>query len=201
MATIAPGTEVLLRAGERDKLRFPPPEDARLYVAVHEGALRVGERNRLTQVVGLVGDRLDWVGAVDERMLERSSGPPLPSARSRIAESLFWDDEAWDIVWPGPLLADGVRRPYFTVYDGDRPWMTLGRLPGGLLAAPLNDARGNPKWWAPRIDAADLEFVEGKPAQVELAHLWTVGDFQVRGGRVSDRARAELADRVRAYLT
>jgi hypothetical protein len=66
MATIAPGTEVVLRAGEAAKLRFPPPESVRLYVAVHEGALKAGEGNRLTQVVGCVEDELHWVGALGD---------------------------------------------------------------------------------------------------------------------------------------
>jgi len=201
MATIPPGTEVTLRAGESAKLRFPPPESVRLYVAVHEGALKIGEGNRLTQVVGCVEDELHWVGALDERMLDLGPGSSFPWARSLITDGLFGEDDPWDIVWPGLLTTGGVRRPYYTIYDGDRPWVTLGRCPEGLLAAPLNDARGNPKWWTPRIDAADLEFVEGKAAQVELAHLWTIGEMHMRTGRVADRARAEVEARLRAYLS
>ena len=201
MATIAPGTEVVLRAGEAAKLRFPPPESVRLYVAVHEGALKAGEGNRLTQLVGCVEDELHWVGALDERMLDHGPGGSFPWARSLIADALFGEEEPWDIVWPGMLTRQGVRRPYYTIYDGDRPWVTVGRCPEGLLAAPLNDVRGNPKWWAPRIDPADLEFVGGKAAQVELAHLWTIGEVQMRTGRVADRARAEVEGRLRGYLS
>jgi hypothetical protein len=171
MATIPPGTEVVLSPGEAAKLRFPPPDGARLYVAVHPAALNAGERSRLTQLIGLVDGDVHWVGAVDERMLDPGRGDTLPGARSRISRCFFGEDERWDIIWPG------------------------------ILAAPLNDARGNPKWWAPRIDAADLEFVGGKEAQVELAHLWTVEDFQMRGGAVSSRARAEIEHRVRAYVS
>lgn len=201
MATIPPGTEVTLRAGESTKLRFPPPDSLRLYVAVHEGALRVGDGNLLTQVVGCVEDELHWVGALDERMLDPGTGGSFPWARSLIAEALFSEDEPWDIVWPGLITRHGVRRPYYTIYDGDRPWVTLGQCPEGLLAAPLNDARGNPKWWTPRIEAADLEFVEGKAAQVELAHLWTIPDTQMRTGRIGARARMEVERRLRSYLS
>jgi len=196
-----PGTEVVLRAGESTKLRFPPPEGVRLYVAVHEGALKVGAGNRLTQLVGCVEDELHWVGALDERMLDRGSGASFPGVRSLIAGALFGEDEPWDILWPGLLTMEGVRRPYYTVYDGDRPWVTLGRCPEGVLAAPLNDARGNPKWWTPRIDAADLEFVEGKSAQLELAHLWTIPDLHMRTGRIRDRVRVEVEGRLRDYLS
>ena len=200
MATIPPGAEVTLRPGEAEKLRFPPPEGLDLYVAVHPGALRVGEGNRLTQVVGCVEDELHWVGALDERMLERESDRSFPDVRSLMVEALFGEEEPWDVVWPGLLTRKGVRRPYYTLYDGDRPWVTVGRCPAGLLAAPLNDVRGNPKWWTPRIEAADLEFVEGKAAQVELAHLWTIDEMQTRTGRVAERARWEVEHRLRTYL-
>ena len=99
----------------------------------------------------------------------------------------------WDIVRPGALVRPGFTRPMSTVYDGSdlRPWIVIGEtVSGDLIAAPLNDAQQNPKWWTPVIAEHDMSFPgNNKDGQVELAHLWTLP------GALSAHGRAEVAGR------
>jgi hypothetical protein len=195
MATHRPGTIVVLDDGALGRLRFPPP-DSEAVIAVHGAALRAPD-NRLTLAVCLdEAETPVWVGALDEGMVLGGLGKTA-SPRPAVAGCLLAGDRYWDVVWPGELLHAGG---YGTIYRGDRPWVVLGTLPSGaLLASPLNDARGNPKWYAPRIEAADLEGVTAKAGQLELAHLWSLPEHLPAVGAVGEAARAELGDRVRTY--
>ena len=198
MARLQPGGLVLLDEAELRKLRFAPPT-AEVVIAAHPGALRAPD-NRLT-LAAWVDDAGSpaWVGAIDERMVLGSVGRTA-SPRPRIARCLFQGGRVWSLVWPGPLLGLVVPAPYLTLYDGDRPWIILGELPtGALLAAPLNDARGNPKWYAPRIDRAALEGAGAKDAQLEMAHLWALPAGLPAVGAVAERARSNVRERVVAY--
>lgn len=198
MAQLPPGRLVLLDEAELRKLRFPPPE-AEVVIAVHAGALNAPE-NRLTLAAAVEeAGEMAWVGALDERMVLGSLGR-TGSPRPRIAGGLFRGDRCWELVRPGPLLRPEVPAPHLTLYDGDRPWVVLGRLtPGPLLAAPLNDARGNPKWYAPRIAREDLEGEGAKDAQLEMAHLWSLPEDLPGLGAVGGRARPGLQKAVAAY--
>lgn len=198
MARLAPGRRVLLDDDGLARLRFPPPT-SEVVIAVHPGALNAPE-NRLTLAAALDDDDTPvWVGAIDERMVLGALGGTA-SPRPSIARCLFQGARVWSVVWPGPLLGHGVPAPYGTIYDGDRPWVVLGELRAGpLLAAPLNDVRGNPKWYAPRIDAADFEGAAGKDGQLEMAHLWALPEDLPAVDRVRERAWTGLRAGVEGY--
>jgi hypothetical protein len=191
---------VLLDDGERSKLTFPPPTEE-VVIAVHPAALKAPE-NRLT-LAAWEDDagEIEWVGAIDERMVVGQLGR-TESPRPRIGASLFESSRCWDLVWPGHLLRPEVPSPYLTLYDGDRPWIVLGELASGApLAAPLNDARGNPKWYAPRIGRADLEGAGAKDAQLEMAHLWSFPGSLPTVGELRERARPAVRQAVAGYYS
>lgn len=196
MARLPPGRIVLLDDDALRRLRFPPPGPEAV-IAVHPGALRAPD-NGLTLAVCLDDDDAPaWVGAIDEEMVLGGLGQTA-SPRRAVGRCLLVGDRCWDVVWPGALTTGGA--PYRTVYHGDRPWVGLGTLPSGaLLAAPLNDARGSPKWYAPRIAAGELEGAADKDGQLELAHLWSLPEGLPAVGAVSELARAALGERVRKY--
>jgi len=198
MAQLPAGRLVMLDDVALGKLRFPPPT-AEVVIAVHAGALSApASRLTLAAATDDAGEPT-WVGAIDERMVVGSLGRTA-SPRSRIARCLFHGDRAWSVVWPGPLVEPGLPAPYLTLYDGDRPWIVLGALPdGAVLAAPLNDARGNPKWYAPRVARDDLDGVGDKDGQLEMAHLWSLPGHLPAAGRVREGAREVLRAKVAAY--
>ena len=108
-------------------------------------------------------------------------------------------DRVWQVVAPGLLTAPGVPRPLLTIYDGERPWVILGELAAGsAIAAPLNDARGNPKWWAPEVAPPALDIQGGKRSQIELAHVWAIEPTGPIIGRV--HATRGLQRAVESYL-
>jgi len=200
MATIEPGTRVQLAPGEREKLRFPPPDGMLLFVAVHRGALRKSN-NRHTQVVAIDDNsQLAWTGGVGEDMLEIAvPAAAFRSARSVLANCLLKGDALWMLVRPGVLTRGNATGPLSTVYDGDRPWLVVGELGcETVLAAPLNDAT-NPKPWTPIVRAKDLPLASKKDSQVELAHVWSLP--RPGGGtcRLAADARLEVEERIRKH--
>lgn len=196
MATIPPGTIVLLDESALGRLLLPPP-DTEAVIGVHEGALRAPESSLTLAVCLDEGDEPIWVGAIDEGMVAGGLGR-MRSPRPAVARCLLTGDRCWDVIWPGELMDGGV---YRTVYQGDRPWVVLGALPSGLLlASPLNDAQGNPKWYAPRLEAADIQGTARKAGQLELAHLWSLPEHLPAVGVVAERARTGLGDHVRKYF-
>jgi hypothetical protein len=92
-----------------------------------------------------------------------------------------------------------------TVYDGSdlRPWIVVGETAAGdLVAAPLNDAQQNPKWWTPIITQVDMSFPgNNKDGQVELAHLWTLPGALAADGRVEMAGRPPVEAAVRNYFS
>jgi hypothetical protein len=198
MATITSGTPVALVEVYEERLAFPPPAGGALYVAVHEGALRAGERNRLTQVVGLDGGRVTWLGALDERMLAEREGAPERDVRTLVAW-LLGRGAFGQVIWPGDL----ARRPgddLLTVYQKDRPWLVVGALDDGSpVAAPLNEA-SNPLWFTPVIEARDQLVPNAKRVQVELAHLWSFPEGSEVSGGVNSAAREAVTEALRAYF-
>jgi len=78
----------------------------------------------------------------------------------------------------------------------DHPWRDSG---GALIAAPLNDAGGNVKWWTPEVDRAELRFECAKESIVELAHLWTIHDPGDILGEVGPGGRKAIAAAVKLY--
>jgi hypothetical protein len=198
MATIPAGTPVALLDEYEDALAFPPPPEAVLYIAAHDGALRAGVRNLLTQLVAVEGHAIAWVGALDERMLTVLDDPPLPEARLML--SWYLDRGAmWNIIWPGEL----ARRPgeeLYTVYRVSRPWVILGELEDGSpLAAPLNDAT-HPTWFTPVIEAHDILLPNAKRCQLELAHLWSFPPGDPVAGSISRGARLAITEALRTYF-
>lgn len=195
---LASGTAVSLLPVYRDALAFPPPDDVPLYIAVHPGALRAGERNRLTQVVAAGARGITWVGALDERMLEPGDAPPMRDARALLSWYLG-RGSTWNVIWPGDLS----RRPgedLFTVYRTSRPWVILGELDDGSpLAAPLNDAT-NPTWFTPVIEANDILLPNAKRCQLELAHLWSFPPGLQVSGSISRGTRRAVNEALRGYF-
>ncbi|MFP4624789.1 MAG: hypothetical protein ACLFRX_11460 [Gemmatimonadota bacterium] len=198
MAQLPPGRLVLLDDAALGKLRFPPPT-GEVVVAVHEGALKAPQ-NRLTLAAWLDdAGQVGWVGAIDERMVVGQLGRTA-SPRPAIARRLFRGRRDWSLVWPGHLVRPGVPTPLYTLYDDDRPWLVVGELASGApLAAPLNDARGNPKWYAPRIGREELEGAGAKDGQLEMAHLWSLPEGLPAVGGVAEAARPALRETVSAY--
>lgn len=191
------GTLALLDGGELTRLSFPPPGEE-VVIAVHDGALKAPE-SPLTLAAYLEDGAVAWVGALDERMIAGALGRTA-SPRPLVADRLFEGGRCWSVVWPGPLLRDGRAGPRYTLYHGDRPWIVLGELTdGSLLAAPLNDAGGNPRWYAPRIGRGDLEGAAPKDGQLEMAHLWSLpGDLHAAGA-VREAAWPALRQAVGGY--
>jgi hypothetical protein len=201
MAALPPRTRVKFRDGEAPRLRFRPAGDDALVVCVHPGALKA-PHNRLSLVLGTGSSAVSWVGAVDETMLE-AVGEIKTDPRVLVRDRLLEGGRLWEVVRPGLLTAASVAPPLGTIYDGDRPWVVLGELENGrVLAAPLNDASGNPKWWAPQVAATALEFVGSKDSQIELAHLWSFDAHALRvSGVVAETVRAPLGEDVLSYYS
>ena len=129
---------------------------------------------------------------------ERRSDP-----RELLASALFCGEMLWSVVRPGTLTFANVNCPLFTVYHGARPWVVVGELLGGeLLAMPLNDAHGNPKWFAPVIPQTHLSFRgNSKDAQLELAHLWSFPSAAARqAGTVLEAAIPGVRAAVEGYF-
>jgi len=197
MARIAPDTCVRMKAAAMRMLRFPPPSPD-LVIAAHAAALRAPD-NALTLTVHVTRGTVTWVGAVDEGMLEVSDGGAVPGARGLIARSLATGAHLWHCVTPGPLLAARSPAPT-TVYAGSRPWLVVGRLDtGAVLAAPVNDARGQEKWYAPHLPPGAVPTPEAKESQIELAHLWSlpVGSRDI--GVVAAGEQARLREALLTY--
>jgi hypothetical protein len=94
-------------------------------------------------------------------------------------------------------------RLYLTLYAGRRPWVVVGELANGRrLAVPLNDARGNPKWYTPVVRWQDLRMpASTKDAQLELAHLWSLpADVRVVG-TLAPSARETIGQAVWSYYS
>jgi hypothetical protein len=219
VATLPPGTRVRLVEAERALLRFPPPPEAPLVVAVHPDALKA-PGNRLTLVVATgahapPGAAPTWAGALDERMLEAVPDAPRPldagAARRALGAALLAGDALWAIARPAPLLADPAGGPRHTVYHGRRPWVIVGALPADadgetgasrVLAMPLNDAHGNPKWFAPTILHDHMRFPgNAKDSQLEMAHLWALPRDAARPiGAVEPPAHAPVAAAIARYF-
>ncbi len=200
MATLQPGTAIELEPAEAQRIRFQPPPGAALYVAVHPGALKAGARNLLTLVVGVAAGSLVWVGAVDELMLQPVARPPVMS-RVALRSRLLIGSALWTVVRPGLLTKPGVPAPLLTLYDRDRPWVVLGELEdGALLASPLNDATGNPKWWTPVLTPLQLGFAGAKLSQIELAHLWSLPGPGVVVGKLAAGGDTAVSLAVQRYF-
>ena len=199
MATIAPDSRVAMTPSRVAEFSYPPSAPDQLVVAVHVGALRA-PLNALTQLVEFKEAQIAWVGAVDEAMVIPVPGA-MPQARKALWARLLVGSRLWDVVRPGLLSRPGVRRPLLTVYDGDRPWVVVGELVGGdLVAAPLNDARGNPKSWTPVVAADQLGFPGSKPSQVELAHVWSLPATLRAVGTVNAGGAASISSAIGRYL-
>lgn len=202
MASIQPGTSVRLDAGAMAALAFPPPSDD-LVVIVHKAALKA-PFDRHTQVAHLANGDADWMGALGEDMLSPLPGPSTAGARATCGALLLAGSRLWDVVRPGALLQPGRAHPMSTVYDGSdlRPWVVLGETTGGdLIAAPLNDPKGNPKWWTPVIPQVCMTFAGNlKNAQVELAHLWTLPSVTATEGTVDPTGRPVVVAAMNKYF-
>jgi hypothetical protein len=175
MAAILPGTYVELQQAEVRKLVFPPPT-LKLQVTVHRLAIpKTGLATPLTTVLHRdAAGIIDWIGSIDERMLTGAQNPGQ-TPRPQLNQHLFNGAHCWQVRRPERLVVTSHADPYLTIYGGNRPWVVIGSLPNGsLLAVPLNDALGNPKWYAPQIAAADLQFPGSKLSQMELAHIWSL---------------------------
>jgi hypothetical protein len=199
MANLPPGVPVHFLPAELALLRFRPPADAALFIAVHREALRAMQ-NRLTQVVGMTGSGIVWTGAVDERMIEVTHGVPQPDVRATLADYLLVGPDVWSIVAPGPLLIG--HDAHLTVYHRSRPWVVVGELSSDvLLGMPLNDAGGPPKWFSPVIPQTYLRLPTVKDGRLELAHLWSIPRVRTKPlGEVTPEPRDELELAIRRYF-
>lgn len=202
MATIAQGTAVTLNPQAMKALRYPPPSPD-LVIVVHHAALRA-PRDGHTQVAHLESGVPDWMGALGEDLLSPSSLPADTAARSACGRCLLTGARMWDIVRPGAMVQPGVMRPMSTIYDGSdlRPWVVIGETAAGnLVAAPLNDAQQNPKWWTPVIAQSRMSFPgNNKDGQVELAHLWSLPSTLRAVGGVEMAGRPAVEVAVRDYF-
>jgi hypothetical protein len=200
MAQLPPGTHVELRPDECALLTYAPPT-VELVIAVHAAALRAPAHG-LTLAVTLDGDEIDWVGAIDERMVARVAGSD-PDVRVQLAASLLYGEDLWRLAWPGELINDPRRRPHHTVYNGRRPWVVLGELPvGDLLIAPLNSDTHGAKWFTPVIARADIRFGGStSDAILELAHLWSVPPEVKLDGCIAEGAERPVEDAVMRYFS
>lgn len=197
MATVAPGRPVRLSDAEHSRLRYPPP-GRDLFIAVVDGALAApGSSLTLAAHVGRRG--LDWLGAIDESMLE-----PLPGqgydARDHIRAALLTGPGLWNCIFPEELLNHPLARQT-TVYRGRRPWIVVGELPcGDLMAMPLNDASGNPKPYTPVIPIGALPTLHSKASQLEIPHLWSLPSSVRIMSRLEPPYQNTLARAIRIYF-
>ena len=200
MAIIPVGTRVTLADHASRALRHPPPAGAELRVSVHPASLRAG-RNPHTQLAGLAGGKVVWLGALGEDLLREERDRPDATVRRKVQGCMLSGPRLWEIVRPGELLHAGVRAPLSTVYDGARPWLVIGETPAGdPIAVPLNSA-SNPKWYTPVVPRLAMTFPgNDRDSQVELPHAWTLPASVPTAGRVSPRAAADLEDNVRQYF-
>lgn len=199
MATLLPDARVEMPPGYIAELACPPPEFGQLVVAVHLGALKAASSS-LTQLVAFKETVVTWTGAVDESMVVVVPGV-VAHARKALWARLLVGPRLWDVVRPGLLTRPAVRRPLLTVYDGDRPWVVVGALEdGALVAAPLNDARWNRKWWTPVLSADQLGFPGSKPSQVELAHLWSLSPTLPSVGAINAGGAKAVSETIGRYL-
>lgn len=198
MAQFAIGTRVTLAPGAQAILRYPPPAGD-LVISVHRGALK--GRNTLTTAVSLKGDQIVWVGALDEDDL-KATGSAAGYRRASLCAHIFAGPDVFRVFTPGTLVTREAGGHHYTVYRGIRPWLTLGRLPNGLLlAVPLSDAYGNPKWYAPIIERQHLRIPgSNKDSQAELAHLWSLPAPAKFDGAVADTIRDDLKRRCAEYF-
>ena len=199
MPTLPPGTEVSIRPDGRRRLSFPPPGGSVLLVAVHDAALRAPGSPH-TQLIGLRHGDLIWAGALSEHLLTvRSEGGGDP--RQLLGEAVGAGSRLWDLVWPGELLADPQGGPLSTIYQGERPWVVIGVVPGGdLLAAPLNEA-ANPKWFTPLLAREEVRMPgSSKESQLELAHVWSFPQSLGAVGTVAPEARTRVLGALRSYF-
>lgn len=198
MANLLIGEPVEIAPAVIRRLRFPPTSTGELHIAVHPGAVNAPQSLH-TQVVGLGGDRVVWLGALGEDLLASRAVPGRPDARSAVHQHLFVGGRLWEVVLPGPLLNPGVPQRLSTVYDGDRPWLVIGEsATGDPIAVPLNEA-SNPKWYSPTVAQADLQFVGSKESQLELAHAWTVQASCRTIGSLSAAAIAQVRTAIERY--
>jgi hypothetical protein len=203
VATIETGRQVGLSVQECARLVFPPLPSDSLWIGVHPNALRVGARSRQTSVVAIdQDDEISWVGALDEQMLKPLAGR-TKGLRRRLRNHLLVGKRLWTVVFVRSLVVGDPWRPYRTVYAGSRPWVVLGELGNGeLLAAPLNDAATNPKWFTPVIGRSDVQISGStKDVQLELAHLWSIDPAVQRLGQIAPRARELVGQDVWRYFS
>lgn len=199
MASFPPGTRVRLRSDDMAVLRFPPPREAELFIAVYRDALKA-LGSQLAWVVGVVGADLVWTGSADEAMLGQVPGSNR-ALRSELGKRLLTGSDLWTVVRPCELST--TAGPHLTVYHGDRPWITVGELRNGaFLAMPLNDARGNPKSSAPVVEQVDLQFPGSKRSQVGMAHLWSIPRSSTQTvGDVAPAPRVSLGKVIQRYFS
>ncbi len=199
MASLEPGTAVKLTSAARAGLNYLPLEDAELFIAVHKAALRA-KNDRATAVFGFRDDQIVWVAGFDERLLDVRHTISFNRPRSAIQQHMLKGRYCWSLIRPMALIKPGHHN-MGAVYQGTRPWLVLGELPHAVLAAPLNDASTNPKWYSPFIAQRHVRFPgSSKNSQVELPHLWSLPmEFEVLGD-VADAVRPGLSKEVLGYF-
>jgi hypothetical protein len=167
--------------------------------APHPAALKAASSNEHTQLVGLDGSGIVWLGAVGEDLLS-AHGDPLRGDERNLLGGVFHHGRAlWRTIRPGPLYPRGSQQ-ISTVYAGDRPWLVVGELPrGGFVAAPLNEA-SNAKWYTPVISTTHLLLLGGKDSQLELAHLWSFPGNSKLDGTLHPDGRAGVEQALRRYF-
>lgn len=189
---------MLLTEKASRSLEYLPPREAELRVSVHPAALNA-RQNRHTQVAGLAGREVVWLGALGEDLLLGDGGPADAAVRGLVRSCILSGRRLWEIVRPGPLSHE--YGPLSTVYHGERPWLVIGETPGGdPIAVPLNRA-SNPKWYAPEVPQASMSFPgNDRNSQVELAHAWTLPDALPACGTLSVGRSPGLKEKIRAYF-
>ncbi|MBT8395447.1 MAG: hypothetical protein KJN92_00715 [Gemmatimonadetes bacterium] len=199
MPILLPGTEVSIRPEAFRRLRFRPPEDAVLLIAVHDAGL-LARHSPHTQLLGFSEGDLAFAAALSEDLLTvESEGGGDP--RILLGEAIGVGPRVWDVIWPGELVIDPERGPLATTYQGERPWVVIGTTTDGEpLAAPLNEA-GNPKWYTPLLAREEvLMSGSSKDAQLELAHLWSFPGSTPAVGSVAMEARDRVLAELRKYF-
>ncbi|MBK8497983.1 MAG: hypothetical protein IPL52_03995 [Flavobacteriales bacterium] len=198
MASIQPGQCVTLTEALYGGLVHPPPRSAELFIGVHNAALRA-PRDKATVVAGFLNNQFCWLGGVGEDHLLLVPGERL-NARASIFPHLMAGSSLWSLIQPGELIKAGTP-PLGAVYRGSRPWLVLGDLQDQVLAAPLNDASGNPKWYTPIIERKHVRFHGStKDSQVELPHLWSLPKTFVPIGDIAESVRDGIESEVRRYF-
>lgn len=199
MPRIPVGALVTFRSEARKRLACLPPSAMDLRTAPHPAAVRAESANPHTQLIGLDRGTVTWLGAVGEDLLSLRGEPVLLDVRALLAGVLLQGKGLWRVVRPDPLYPKGAI-PVSTVYAGDRPWLVLGELAhGGIAAAPLNEA-SNPQWFTPVIPAGHLLVVGGKDSQLELAHVWSFPRASKSEGALHQDGRATVEQAVRKYF-